>query len=191
MGIGNNGGRTDETGMALPALAEVELGVGCLEQAATIANTPPARIRARAWIREIYYATFHLARASLLSLGVEPKSPEGVQSMLALHLVRPGLLPKDSSARFNRLMADRHMSDYDGVSIVDEVNVQEAAATAGPLLDALAGWLTQNPVRAIATKPPASVNLPPDLPAFVTSAMERSAFGFSTPPPCPRPPQRR
>ena len=140
----------------------------------------------------IYYATFHLARASLLSLGVEPKSHEGVQNMLALHLVRPGLLPKDSSARFNRLMADRHMPDYDGVSIVDEVNVQEAAATAGPLLNALAGWLTQNPVRAIATSPAAPVNLPPDLPAFVTSAMEKSALGFSaSPPPCPRPPQRR
>ncbi|MCD8387559.1 MAG: hypothetical protein LUD17_11825 [Bacteroidales bacterium] len=42
----------------------------------------------------MYYACFYAAIALLLSRGIETKSHEGVQRMLGLHFIKPGLIGK-------------------------------------------------------------------------------------------------
>jgi uncharacterized protein (UPF0332 family) len=86
-----------------------------------------ANARAGTWRKathNLYYAAFDATAALLWSKGIEPKSHDGAQSMLALHFVKPGALPADTTARLNELMAARNAADYKGAV---PVGVTEAA----------------------------------------------------------------
>lgn len=63
-------------------------------------------------VSDLYYASYHLANALLLSRGIAATSHEAVQTLLALHFVKPAALPRDTAARLNDLMAKRHTADY-------------------------------------------------------------------------------
>jgi len=65
-------------------------------------------------MKNLYYAAFHAAEAILQSRGIEPKSHEAAQSLLALHFVKAGALPADTVKRLNNLMNARHAADYRG-----------------------------------------------------------------------------
>ena len=59
-----------------------------------------ANARAGTWRKathNLYYAAFDATAALLWSKGIEPKSHDGAQSMLALHFVKPGALPADTA----------------------------------------------------------------------------------------------
>ena len=43
-------------------------------------------------VSRAYYAAFHAATATLLSLGIESKTHGGLRALFALHVVRPGLV---------------------------------------------------------------------------------------------------
>ncbi|HYF07071.1 MAG TPA: HEPN domain-containing protein [Acetobacteraceae bacterium] len=64
---------------------------------------------------DAYYATYHAAMALLATAAVAPETHSGMRQMLALHFVRNGPLPPETSQDLNHLMGDRLLADY-GVS---------------------------------------------------------------------------
>ena len=63
-------------------------------------------------VSDLYYACYHLAGALLLSRGIAASSHEAVQTLLALHFVKPATLPQDTVGKLNDLMDKRHVADY-------------------------------------------------------------------------------
>jgi len=72
-------------------------------------------------VSDLYYASYHLARALLSSRGIAASSHEAVQTLLALHFVKPAALPQDTVGKLNELMDKRHAADYKPhIAIVSE-----------------------------------------------------------------------
>lgn len=74
-----------------------------------------ATLAIAAWetsVSRLYYAVMHVAHALLSTRGLVAHSHKGTQALLALHFVRPGLLPPDLSADFGERQADRELADY-------------------------------------------------------------------------------
>ncbi len=63
-------------------------------------------------VSRAYYVVFHLARAALLTRGIEPKTHSGALKLVNTELTRKGLLPS-----FNKLLSglqrSREVADYD------------------------------------------------------------------------------
>ena len=74
-------------------------------------------------IHSLYYAAFNATCALLWSKGIRAESHDGVQSLLSLHFVKPGALPRDTLAKMNELMARRHAADYKGAVTVGAEDV--------------------------------------------------------------------
>jgi uncharacterized protein len=87
---------------------EVERGDGSLESARILLA---ARQLADASSRA-YYASFHYARALLLTLGEEPLSHAGVERLLHRDLVRAGKLAPEVARKFGQLQRSRLDADY-------------------------------------------------------------------------------
>ena len=89
----------------------------------------------------MYFAVFHAAEALLYAKGIEAASHKAVASLLALHFVRPGTLPRETSAKFSALMAGRHDADYNEAIPFGAEDARAAAATGQALLADLLGAL--------------------------------------------------
>jgi uncharacterized protein (UPF0332 family) len=88
----------------------------------------------RECVSSMYFAVFHAAEALLYAKGIEAASHKAVASLLALHFVRPGALPRETSAKFSALMAGRHDADYNEAIPFDLADARAAAATGSALL---------------------------------------------------------
>ena len=89
----------------------------------------------------MYFAVFHAAEALLYAKGIEAGSHKAVASLLAMHFVRPGTLPRETSAKFSALMAGRHDADYNEAIPFGPEDARAAAATGTALLTGLLGAL--------------------------------------------------
>lgn len=108
-------------------------------------------------ISRAYYAAFHLARALLLSRGVEPKTHAGAVHQLNAEFIRPGLL----STAFNRLFAglqrSREFADYDAAVAFSkddaQAELEAARAFEAAAVDLLRseGWIQPVPTDAKST----------------------------------------
>jgi uncharacterized protein (UPF0332 family) len=99
----------------------------------------------------MYFAVFHAAEALLYAKGIEAASHKAVASLLAMHFVRPGALPRETSAKFSALMAGRHDADYNEAIPFGLEDARVAAATGRALLADLLGLL-----EAVAGAPPSA-----------------------------------
>jgi uncharacterized protein (UPF0332 family) len=100
----------------------------------------------------MYFAVFHAAEALLCAKGIEAASHKAVASLLAMHFVRPGALPRETSAKFSALMAGRHDADYNEAIPFSLDDARAAAATGRGLLADLLGLL-----EGVAGAPPTTV----------------------------------
>ncbi len=76
-----------------------------------------ANANAKLWRKattNLYYAAYDATCALLWSKGIKSESHEGAQSMLALHFVKAGALPRDTTKNLSMLMSLRHAADYKG-----------------------------------------------------------------------------
>lgn len=89
----------------------------------------------------MYFAVFHAAEALLYAKGIEAGSHKGVASLVALHFVRTGVLPRETSAKFSALLAGRHDADYNEAIPFALEDARAAAGTGGALLTDLLGVL--------------------------------------------------
>ncbi|MGH8681701.1 MAG: HEPN domain-containing protein [Burkholderiales bacterium] len=72
----------------------------------------------------LYYAAFDAACALLWTKGIRAETHESAQSMIALHFVKPGVLPKATNARLNELMSARHAADCQGAVSISRSDVR-------------------------------------------------------------------
>lgn len=84
-----------------------------------------------------YYATLWAARALLLTEGAEPRTHEGVRTMLGLYFIRPGRLPQEVGRLFTRRLDDRMSADYSDASFLSQEDAEEAIGQAERFLEAL------------------------------------------------------
>jgi uncharacterized protein (UPF0332 family) len=89
----------------------------------------------------MYFAVFHAAEALLCAKGIEATSHKAVASLIAMHFVRLGALPRETSSRFSTLMAGRHDADYNAAILFGPEEARAAAAQGGSLLRDLLGAL--------------------------------------------------
>jgi len=85
---------------------------------------------ARSSIERSYYAAFHAASALLASRGIYPSTHDGVVSMLALHFVKAGALPREAGRDLQRLQDQRLVADYRGYLDQDASDAAECVALA-------------------------------------------------------------
>jgi uncharacterized protein (UPF0332 family) len=98
-------------------------------------------------VSRAYYAAFHLARALLLTEGVEPQTHTGVGGMFGLHFIVPGRLPPGRAKDLARLEQFRTEADYNRFFVLnaegaeEEIAVAERFATDARALLQAGGWL--------------------------------------------------
>lgn len=93
------------------AANEVRAARDCMVAAMNNLAGPYGKVYGRC-VSDLYYACYHLASALLLSRGIAANSHEAVQTLLALHYVKPAALPQDTVGKLNELMDKRHVADY-------------------------------------------------------------------------------
>jgi uncharacterized protein (UPF0332 family) len=81
-------------------------------------------------VSRLYFAAFHAAHGLLAAHGIEATTHEGVQRLLGLHLVLPGLLPKEAGRALSSLLSRRHEADYRLLVDIDESAWRSARAEA-------------------------------------------------------------
>ena len=92
-------------------------------------------------VSRAYYAAFHAARALLVSLGVQPRTHEGVRSMIALNFVRGGKLDSRLARALSLASRDREDADYDAASVFTGADSEKAIEQAREFLEAARGIL--------------------------------------------------
>lgn len=114
----------DRAEIAQIVAGEVAAAQGAL--AAAMNNiSGPHGAQYRSCIKEMYFASFHMATALLASKGIRPRTHDALQELLALHFVRPAVLPADTTRRFGSLMERRHTADYKTFAPVDAADLEE------------------------------------------------------------------
>ena len=81
-------------------------------------------------VSRAYYAVLHAARALLFSVGVEPRSHEGLRSLLGEHFVLSGRLSPEMGRLVSRMQRDREDADYESTVVVTAVDARDAVDSA-------------------------------------------------------------
>jgi len=84
-----------------------------------------------------YYATLWAARALLLTEGVEPRTHEGVRTMLGLYFIRTGKLPNEVGRLFTRRLDDRMSADYSADAFLTSEDAEDALHQAESFIEAV------------------------------------------------------
>ncbi len=71
----------------------------------------------------------------LILFGIDPKTHEGVKTMINKKLILEGLLPKEYGKWFRNLLADREEVDYADYVTVDSADAEIALKNAENFLD--------------------------------------------------------
>ena len=86
-------------------------------------------------INRLYYACFYAVQALLLKNQITATTHAGVKSMLGLHFVSKGLLPKELGKTFSRLFEIRHSGDYDDFAYCDKEMTDEFTPKANAFIN--------------------------------------------------------
>jgi uncharacterized protein (UPF0332 family) len=98
-------------------------------------------------VSRAYYAALHVARALLLTEGVEPQTHAGVSAMLGMHFVVPGRLAAEHAKDLARLEQFRTEADYNRFFVftvegaAEEVGVADRFCAAGRALLLAGQWI--------------------------------------------------
>ena len=92
----------------------------------------------------LYYACFYATLALLVQNGISTASHAGVKTMLGLHFVVKGLLPKEHGKTFSRLFEIRHSGDYDDFVYCDKMLIDEFTPKAKDFLNAIKDFINHS-----------------------------------------------
>lgn len=98
----------NETNRVANARAEIEASEEALLAAAALLEGGLLRSA----VSRLYYGMLHLVRALVLSRGFDPRTHEGVETLFALHFVRPGLVDLRFGNAFAHLQKFCEQADY-------------------------------------------------------------------------------
>jgi len=77
-------------------------------------------------INRSYYAVLSAAKAALILFGIDPKTHEGVKTMVSKKLVLDGLISKEYGKWFRTLLFEREDVDYADYVIIDPSEAEDA-----------------------------------------------------------------
>ncbi len=109
---------------------EIELGSEAIEETRLLLDGR----KYKGAISRLYYALFHHLRALLFTLGLEPKTHEGLGHLFGYHFIRPGIFPSPCAKLFYRLQKYREKADYEPTFIMTESDVREEMAEVEALI---------------------------------------------------------
>jgi uncharacterized protein (UPF0332 family) len=93
-------------------------------------------------INRSYYAALSAAKAALILFGIDPKTHEGVKTMVNKKLVLDGLMPKDYGKWFRGLMLEREDVDYADYITIDSTDAEEAFKSASNFIEKIKSIIT-------------------------------------------------
>ena len=93
-------------------------------------------------VTRMYFAAFHAAQGLLAVHGIDAATHEGVQRLIGLHFIVPGLLPKEAGRALSSLLARRHEADYRLLVDVDDSVWHAARADGATFIAAVAKHLS-------------------------------------------------
>ncbi len=88
-------------------------------------------------INRSYYAALNAARAALILFGIDPKSHEGVKTMVNKKLVMDGYISKEHGKWFRELLSEREDVDYADYVIIEQTDAQLAFDNASKFIKKL------------------------------------------------------
>jgi len=94
-------------------------------------------------ISTAYYAALWAARALLLVEGAEPRTHEGVRTLLGFYYIRPGRMPHQMGKIFNQRLDERMRADYSADTYLDAEDVEQALQEATQFLQVAQALLTE------------------------------------------------
>ena len=83
----------------------------------------------RSAVSRLYYGMLHLVRALVVSRGFDPRTHEGVETLFALHFVRPGVVDLRFGKAFAHLQKFREQADYGPILALTSEEVGRDLAT--------------------------------------------------------------
>ncbi len=75
-------------------------------------------------VNRLYYACFYAVTAALLHAGFASSKHSGVMSLFNRHLVKPGIVSRDSGQLYSDLFRSRQRGDYEDLVVFDEARVR-------------------------------------------------------------------
>lgn len=70
-------------------------------------------------VSRLYYYLYHSSKALLLSIGLEPRSHEGLLRLVSMNFVKKGILSAQDSHTLSRMMKYREEADYNPSYVFD------------------------------------------------------------------------
>jgi len=119
---------------------EIELGREALEETRLLLDGG----KCKGALSRLYYALFHHLRALLFTLGLEPKTHEGLGHLFGYHFIKPGIFPSSSAKLFYRLQKYREKADYEPTFVVTGLDVSEEMAEVEKFLADLEVYIEQS-----------------------------------------------
>jgi uncharacterized protein (UPF0332 family) len=92
-------------------------------------------------VTRLYFTAFHVAQGLLATHGLEAATHDGVQRLLGLHFVLPGVLSKDAGRALSALLARQHEADYRLLVDVDQASWEAARSEANAFVAAAKNYL--------------------------------------------------
>ncbi|NWF76555.1 MAG: HEPN domain-containing protein [Nitrospirae bacterium] len=86
-------------------------------------------------VNRSYYAALSAAKAALILFGIDPKSHEGVKTMVNKKLVLDGLMPREYGKWFRSLLLEREDADYADYVTIDSTDAEEAFKNASNFIE--------------------------------------------------------
>jgi len=86
-------------------------------------------------VNRSYYAALSAAKAALILFGVDPKTHEGVKTMVNKNLISDGLIGQEYGKLFRNLLSEREDADYTDYVMIDAADAEEALQNASILIE--------------------------------------------------------
>jgi uncharacterized protein (UPF0332 family) len=86
-------------------------------------------------ISRSYYSALNAAKAILILFGIDPKSHEGVKTMVNKKLVLDGYILKEHGRWFRELLFEREDADYADYVVIDSSDAEDAFQNASRFLE--------------------------------------------------------
>lgn len=99
-------------------------------------------------VNRAYYATVYASMALLSSIGLEPKTHDGLRHLVNLHFVKPGVLEPQTSRALAQLETLRNDADYDLAAVFVAEDVAQSIADAEAFVATVERVLGAAPTKA-------------------------------------------
>ena len=86
-------------------------------------------------VNRSYYSALNAAKAALILFGVDPKTHEGVKTMVNKNLISDGLIGQEYGKLFRNLLSEREDADYTDYVMIDAADAEEALQNASILIE--------------------------------------------------------